>query len=130
MPALLDAPVGWQQHQGALKTLYEFFDQTNLILELIKSWKKYIEDHGNQAFAHVRSETDPEKLVNAIRQVCSLKDKTCLVVEKSFSSSQAVTAALKAAFESFLNVDGRQDRSAQLLALMIDLDMRKAGKKE
>lgn len=30
----------------------------------------------------------------------------------------------KSAFENFLNLEGRQDRSAQLLALMIDHNMR------
>lgn len=43
LPSLLDSPEGWQHNQGALCTLYEFFDQTNLIPELLKSWKKYIE---------------------------------------------------------------------------------------
>jgi hypothetical protein len=52
--------------------------------------------------------------------ICALKSKTGSVVEKCFASSQATAAAQKAAFETFLNVEGRQDRSAQLLALMID----------
>jgi hypothetical protein len=72
----------------------------------------------------VIQEKSHDKLVNAIRQVCELKEKTNKIVSKCFGNSQAVLAAQKSAFEIFLNVEGRQDRSAQLLSLMIDHDMR------
>ena len=56
LPTLLDAQVGWQAQERSIRSLYEFFDQTNLVPELIKAWKAYIEDHGNQTFASVRQE--------------------------------------------------------------------------
>lgn len=128
LPSLLDD--GWLQNERAVQTLFEFFDQTGLIPELLKAWKKFIEDNGNQAFAKVRQETSQERLVTAIRQICDLKEKTNLITSKCFSNNQAVLAAQKNAFEVFLNVEGRQDRSAQLLALMIDQNMRKRTTKD
>ena len=78
----------------------------------------------------MRHVNDAEKFVGGIKQICLLKDKTTSVIEKCFGSSQAITAAQKSAFEVFLNVEGRQDRSAQLLALMIDHDMKNTNLQE
>ena len=103
----MDAPEGWQRNESALCNLYEFFDQTNLIPEFLKSWKKYIEEHGNNYFSQIKAEKDPFKLANAVRQICALKSKASSVVEKCFASSQATAAAQKVAFETFLNVEGR-----------------------
>jgi len=45
------------------------------------------------------------------------------VNRECFIDSQAISSAQKQAFEAFLNVEGRKDRSAQLLALQIDHNM-------